>query len=254
MEKAPICAGPASASDTGMAPVGDACAGVVIVHFGETGPTRLCVRSVIEDPSRIPRSIVVVDNFGNFEPGTTDGDVRVLKRPDNPGFGAAANAGVRLLSASRSFTLYVVLNNDSEVRPGFLDAAADALEVGVAAAGGPVYDGSRSKTLWYAGGQIDFVTGTVRQNHLPSAALRRRDVGYIPAAALAIAPVAWREVGGFDEKFFLYNEDVDLCLRIRREGWRLLFAPGMACDHSLGGSTGSDKRSPCISKTSHEPV
>ncbi len=48
------------------------------------------------------------------------------ERPDNPGFGAAANAGIGCSPSSRSFTVYVVLNNDSEVRPGFLDAAADA--------------------------------------------------------------------------------------------------------------------------------
>ncbi len=222
----------------------DARAGVVIVHYGQSEPTLRCVASVVEDPSEIPRSIVVVDNLGNFEHEAVDGDIQVLKRSDNPGFGAAVNAGVKLLSVSQSFTLYVVLNNDSELRPGFLDAAAHAIEVGVAAAGGPVHDGSERNALWYAGGRIDFATGTVRQSHFPAAALRRRDVGYIPAAALAISPTAWREVGGFDERFFLYNEDVDLSLRFRREGWRLLFEPGMVCDHSLGGSTGSGDRSP----------
>jgi GT2 family glycosyltransferase len=51
-------------------------------------------------------------------------------------------------------------------------------------------------------------------------------------------------VGGFDPRFFLYNEDVDLCLRLRRAGWRLLFEPGMVCSHALGGATGSAGRSP----------
>jgi GT2 family glycosyltransferase len=69
-------------------------------------------------------------------------------------------------------------------------------------------------------------------------------VGFIPATALAISTPAWREVVGFDPRFFLYNEDLDLCLRLRRAGWRLRFEPRMACEHRLGGSTGSAERSP----------
>ncbi len=61
---------------------------------------------------------------------------------------------------------------------------------------------------------------------------------------MAISSAAWREVGGFDPRFFLYNEDVDLCLRLRRAGWRLLYEPSMACEHSVGGATGSGERSP----------
>ena len=45
----------------------DARAGIVIVHYGEIEPTELCIASVIGDPSEIPRSIVVVDNFGNLD-------------------------------------------------------------------------------------------------------------------------------------------------------------------------------------------
>jgi N-acetylglucosaminyl-diphospho-decaprenol L-rhamnosyltransferase len=50
-------------------------------------------------------------------------------------------------------------------------------------------------------------------------------------------------VGGFDPAYFLYNEDVDLCLRLRRRGFRLLFAPAMVAVHRLGTATGSAGRS-----------
>jgi GT2 family glycosyltransferase len=91
---------------------------------------------------------------------------------------------------------------------------------------------------------VSFLTGTVRQQRSESAAARPRDVGFIPATAMAIAPAAWHELGGFDPRYFLYNEDLDLCLRLRRAGWRLRFEPGMACTHHLGGATGSAERSP----------
>jgi GT2 family glycosyltransferase len=219
-------------------------AGVVIVHFGEVDPTIRCTASVCGDPSRFGRRVIVVDNSGNLEADALVSGVEVIHRPDNPGFGAAVNVGVAALEGDEEISFYVVLNNDAVLGPGYLDAAADALEVGVGAAGGPIRDGFDNSRLWYAGGSINFLTGTVRQQRFADASGQGRDVGYIPATAMAVAATAWRNVGGFDERFFLYNEDLDLCLRLRRAGWRLRFEPRMETFHRLGGSTGSAERSP----------
>jgi len=222
----------------------DPMAGVVVVHFGNPESTLRCLASVSEDPSEVERRIAVVDNSGNFDARRCDPGVTVVSCPDNPGYGAGANAGLVEIDQERECTLYLVLNNDTVICPGFLTAAAHALEVGVGAAGGPVRDATEPSRLWYAGGGINFATGTVWQRQSEAASKRRRDVGFIPATAMAVLPAAWRAVGGFDPRFFLYNEDVDLCLRLRRTGWRLLFEPGMICEHRLGGATGSNERSP----------
>jgi GT2 family glycosyltransferase len=219
-------------------------AGLAVVHFGDAEPTLRCLKAVLDDPSAVERRVAVVDNLGNLDPASCPRGVEVLPRPDNPGFGSAVNFGLGTLDPDNSCTLYVALNNDTIILAEFLDAAAQALEVGVGAAGGPVCDTGRGCELWYAGGSVNFVTGTVRQQRSRAAARRRRDVGYIPATAMALSPIAWREVGGFDPRYFLYNEDLDLCLRLRRAGWRLRFEPEMRCEHSLGSSTGSSARSP----------
>jgi GT2 family glycosyltransferase len=219
-------------------------AGVVIVHFGEVDPTLHCVASVCGDPSHFGRRVIVVDNSGNFEAEAPAAGVEVIHRPDNPGFGAAINVGVAALEEDQGISFYVVLNNDAVLGPGYLDAAADALEVGVGAAGGPIRDGLDSSKLWYAGGGVNFLTGTVRQQRFADNSGQGRDVGYIPATAMAVSTTAWRDVGGFDERFFLYNEDLDLCLRLRRAGWRLRFEPELESFHRLGASTGSAERSP----------
>jgi len=218
-------------------------AGIVVVHYGDTEPTRACVGSVLDDSSGVDRRVIVVDNLGNLDAASLPSAAALLARLDNPGFGAGVNAGVAALDPEGLCTFYVALNNDTFIMPGFLSAAASALEVGVGAAGGPIRD-PELDALWYAGGQVSFLTGTVRQQRSEAAASRARDVGFIPATAMAIAPAAWRELGGFDPRYFLYNEDLDLCLRLRRAGWRLRFEPGMACRHRLGTSTGSAERSP----------
>ncbi|MEN8163315.1 MAG: glycosyltransferase family 2 protein, partial [Acidobacteriota bacterium] len=218
--------------------------GVVIIHYGRAEPTRQCLQSVIEDPSTVERHIAVVDNFGNLDPEEFEDSATLVQRPDNPGFGGGANAGVAELKTKADFLGFVVMNNDLMIDPGFLDAAAEALEpMDVGAVGGPILVGLDQPKLWYAGGTIRPLTGTVRQSHSKADAGRRREVGFVPGTAIAVRADAWFEIDGFDAGYFLYNEDIDLCLRLRRSGKRLLFEPGMACLHDLGETTGSSRRS-----------
>ncbi len=222
---------------------GPARAGAVIVHFGDPAPTEACLAALERDRSRAARRVVVVDNSGALGFGAWRG-AEVVPLAGNPGFGAGANAGVAALGGD-PIDAIVVLNNDIEVADGYLDAAVEAVgRPGVGLAAGPLYLDRPGGALWYAGGGVNWLTGTVRQATSASAAGEERTVGFVPGAAFAVGTEAWRRVGGFDPSYFLYNEDVDLCLRLRRSGWRLLFAPAMAAVHWLGAVTGSRSRSP----------
>jgi GT2 family glycosyltransferase len=217
--------------------------GVVVVHFGDPAPTIVCLRALAADPSAVEREAVAVDNSATLDAAAFAG-ARILRCPDNPGFGGGANRGVAALG-DRGWDALVVLNHDVEVAPGFLAAAAAAVSApGTGAAGGPLYRDDARSLLWYAGGRVSFVTGTVIQSRSARAARRARRVGFIPGAAMAISPQAWRRAGGFDPAFFLYNEDLDLCLRLRRLGFSLRFDPGMAAVHRVGAATGSAGLSP----------
>lgn len=219
-------------------------AGIVVVHYGDQEPTLHCLGSLTREGSSFERRVVLVDNLGNIAKDDLPAWVKLLERPDNPGFGLAANNGIDVVDPDEQCSFYVILNHDVSLATGFLDGAARALEVGVGAAGGPIHVPEVPSQLWYGGGSVNFLTGTVRQQRRTGAARRARDVGFIPATAMAISRVAWREVGGFDSRYFLYNEDLDLCLRLRRAGWRLVFEPSMACEHRIGAATGSHERSP----------
>ncbi len=222
---------------------GEPLLGVVVVHFGDPAPSRQCVASITADPSPVRRRVVVVDNSGTY-PGEPVADEHVLRLPHNPGFGAGANAGVGALGGGEYAGL-VILNHDVELLPGYLAAVCGGLANGkTGAAAGPLYLDRAGGQLWYAGGRINFALGTVSQSRSPRLARRAREVGFIPGAAMAVSPRAWREVGGFDPEFFLYNEDVDLCLRLRRRGYALRFVPQAAAIHHLGDATGSRDRSP----------
>lgn len=218
--------------------------GVVIIHYGRAEPTRQCLQSVLDDPSSVEIDIAVVDNFGNLKSDEFNEHAVLVHRPDNPGFGGGANAGVAALKAQGEFQGFIIMNNDLVIEPGFLDAASEALKPpDVGAVGGPILVGLDQPTLWYAGGMIRPLTGTVRQSHSKADAGQRREVGFVPGTAIAVRADAWFEIDGFDSGYFLYNEDIDLCLRLRRTGRRLMFEPGMSCLHDLGETTGSSHRS-----------
>ena len=219
-------------------------AAIIVVHFGDPAPTLACLSSIVADPSIVNRTVVVADNSGNFR--VPPSGVTVIPYAGNLGFGAAVNRGVTYLE-DHPFDFYVVLNNDIQVRPGFLQAAANAFRSSgpkTAIAAGPLYCDPGLDQIWYAGGGINFLTGTVRQSKSSKDAHIGRFVGFVPGAAFAIRPSAWNDVGGFDPAYFLYSEDVDLCLRLRQRGWRFAFEPEMQAIHTLGQATGSQVLSP----------
>jgi GT2 family glycosyltransferase len=138
----------------------DVIAGVVVVHFGGPEQTLSCLDSVMGEGSLTNRRVVVVDNSDNLDRGSLDDEIRLLTCPDNPGFGSAANLGIATIDPDRDCSIYLILNNDATLSKGFLDVAADALETGVGAAGGPILQPGTPQPAWYAGGRINFLTGT----------------------------------------------------------------------------------------------
>lgn len=228
--------------------------GVVVVHYGSPEPTRRCLESIVRDTSVSDRQVVVVDNSAGTATGPLDREslgaaadrveVEVLAAPDNPGFGAGANRGAARLAERYGFDALVVLNHDVQIAPGYLDAAHRAVTLPrVGAAGGPIRLDRPNRPLWYAGGRFRPLTGTVGQARSVEEAATPRYVTFIPGAAIAVSPEAWREVGGYDPTIFLYHEDLDLCLRLARQGWKLWFEPTLEVIHSLGTTTGSGHRS-----------
>ncbi len=220
-----------------------ACA-VVVVHFGEAAPTLACLAAIANDPSSVRRAVVVVDNSESFPQGADAAGARVVRPGRNLGYGGGVNAGVASFGEDLPDTV-VCMNHDVEIEAGFLDAAVAALaDRRVGAASGPIALDAPCGRLWFAGGGVNYLTGTVRQSRRRRDARRARDVGFLTGAVLAVRADAFLAVGGFDPAFFLYNEDLDLSLRLRRRGWRLRFVPGMRAVHRLGEASGSRQRSP----------
>ncbi len=168
---------------------------------------------------------VVVDN------GSTDGsldrlragfpEVRFLALPANAGFGAANNAALRE-ALERQIPYVWLINNDALPDPGSLDALVARLEADprAGAAGAVVVDDdSTARIQAWGGGHIRPWLGWVRLHRAPAGPLE-----FLTGACLLLRTAALRKAGLFDERFFLYWEDADLCFRLRKAGWHLVVA------------------------------
>ncbi len=219
---------------------------VVIVNYQSWGDVATLVGSLARSP-RIRSGaceVLVVDNASNQPipeslsrpiPG-----VRLLFEASNGGFSAGVNAGWR---ASRSRWL-LVLNPDVVTDADFLDQVLDrinALDVRSGSRPGVVGfalrnpDGTRQpsvgafpsliRTIW------EQVIPRARRKYQPEWRLRAGPVDWVTGACFLVAAPLLEAVGGMDEDFFLYHEEVALCRAATRRGWTVEYDPGVAVVH-----------------------
>ena len=189
--------------------------------------------------------LIVVDNAsGDGTPERVRAlapDAKLIETGANPGFAAACNLGAEQASGE----LLLLLNPDAVPQPGFRAAIEAPLADGrgwsawmglVAEEGGA--------TVNSAGGVVHF-TGIAWAGGvgapLELSAQRAREVGFASGACLAIPLAEWRRVGAMPPEFFLYEEDVDLSLRVRLAGGRVGVEPAARVEHSYEFAKGPAK-------------
>ena len=203
----------------------------------------------------MPLEIVVVDNASSDGSAEAVAErfprVRVIHNGDNAGFGRANNQG---LAATRA-PLVLLLNSDAELRPGCLETLAsllrDRARLGIVAPRTLEADGAVQVSFgpdltplreWKQRRLVHGVkqrrSGALRA--AAEAAAREHEPAWVSASCLLARREALAAVGGFDEGYFLYEEDADLCRRVRQAGWAVLFTPAAEAVHHLGRSVARD--------------
>jgi len=196
-------------------------------------------------------SVVVVDNASSDGSAAAVRErfpgVTLVANPTNVGFARACNQGARATRAP----LLLFLNPDATLAPGSLRALSAILEsrprVGIvgprtrSANGDIQVSTGPDLSLVSELGQRRLVRGVARRDPAILAEAERlhaveREVDWVSGACLMIRREAFDAVSGFDERFFLYEEDADLCRRAREAGWQVLFSPAALARHALGRS------------------
>lgn len=223
---------------------------VIVVNWNKKDLLRNCLASVYRYPPKEDFEVIVVDN------ASTDGSrdmvrseflsVRLVENEKNVGFSKANNQAIEL--ADGEYVL--LLNSDAEVLEGsiqalcaFLDHHEDVAIVGCKLVNAesvpeescgriPGFSAVIATKLRRAGIMLRFL------NRLSSHVLPQdiTDVDWVTGACLLARREHLLTVGGFDEGFFMYFEDIDLCYRVKKLG-RVVFFPGTEVLHKKGGSS-----------------
>jgi GT2 family glycosyltransferase len=229
---------------------------VVIVTYRSRELLRECLDSLREHPPSCRLSLVVVDNAsadGTAEMvGSGYPEVDLIASPTNLGFAAATNLGARRGDAP----YLLALNPDTEVTEGALDAVLDAIEAHpeVAVAGPRLLrpDGSldhaSKRSFPTPLSALGHFTGLGRRPGAAGklAAYRAPEVESGPVDAvngafMLMRRSAFERVGGFDEGYWMYMEDLDLSYTLAQEGWGTWYEPAATVLHVKGGTTGGER-------------
>ena len=227
---------------------------IIVVTFNSRNDLEACLGSLAASPPRVSHEAVVVDN------ASTDGTptcvreqwpaVQVIESGGNLGFAKACNIGIRQTAGE----LVLLLNPDASVPAGALDQLVARLDDRPGAAvvgprivgndGRPELSFGAMVSPWSELRQALLVRGhdarVAPASRLVERMTRRsRTVDWVSGACLLARRADLEAVGGLDDRFFLYFEDVDLCASVRARGRTVFFAADVEIRHRRGASAAS---------------
>jgi GT2 family glycosyltransferase len=227
---------------------------IIIVNWNASDLLERCLNSIFVTNSSICQEVIVVDN------ASSDGSqellqvqypqVKLVTNQENEGFARANNRGLRLAKGR----YHLLLNSDAFVHPGTLENMVQFMdgnpEAGVAGCrlyyengtlqpsctGFPTLFTELWQVLW-----LDRlfpksrIFGQYRMSYWNFDDVR--EVDSVMGAFMMLRPEAVVEVGLLDESYFMYSEEVDLCYRMKKAGWKVLFNPDASATHIWGGTS-----------------
>ncbi len=236
---------------------------IIILNWNGITDTITLLKN-LESVEYVNFSVLVVDNASTDDSvGQIARYMEQLRRSDKPAlklsllplsknFGYAEGNNKGIVQASREKPdYYLLLNNDTLVDPHFLSRLVEAAESepSVAAAAPIIYyadpNGAKSNRVWFAGGWLNFYAGGA--HHHTAIPSLEKDRSWVPTQFLTGCCLLIKRgrveqsAHLFDPTFFAYGEDVDLSIRLQRQGYQLALVPKATIWHKLASSSGGAK-------------
>jgi len=208
-------------------------------------------------PPKWENSIYVLDNASTDDSVNkliNDKRITLIKSKTNTGFAAGNNIAIKRAIESGS-NIIILINNDCLVGSDFFEqiARSKILNPDVGVLGGLIYFAKGyefkkkyrkhdlGRVIWYGGGTFDAanILGSHQYvDQVDNGKLVEAETDFISGALFISKTTVFQKIGLFDEKFFMYLEDVDLCTRIQSHGLKLIFDPSIKIWHKVAQSSG----------------
>lgn len=213
---------------------------VIILHFGNPEVTRNCIRSLRKMEKGKYSLIVVSNTKETYNQKDFFEKCIVINNKKNLGFARGVNVGIRY-ALKNNFDAVCLLNNDTCITKSFLlELSKNFSKKSVGIVGPAIHFRKKSKLLFDVGGKIDRLF--LRTSHIEVEKIVKQNqmsVEYLSGCCMLIKKEVFKEIGLFDENFFLYYEDADFCLRARNAGFACVVDSSSVIKHELSKSAGS---------------
>ncbi len=228
---------------------------IIIVNFNSTDYSIKCIGSIYSSFQTIGANIIVVDNGSKDYPVRIKRaypDVDLILNDQNDGFSKAVNIGLRYAASQWA----IILNSDTVIYSGFFDKVVPFLNSNreVAIVGPKILEkdgavqGSARRfptVLTSLFGRKSPLTKIFPNNPVTKKEFfcfngngnKPIEVDWVSGACMIARTKALKDINGFDEKFFLYWEDTDICSRLKKAGWKIIYYPLSEIYHHTGTSS-----------------
>ncbi len=215
---------------------------VILLNYKGAADTIQCLASLQPELREVAGRVVVIDN------GSGDGSPQLIRHAHpwsevvessgNLGFTGGNNLGIRL-AARCGAELIFLLNNDTVIESGLLSRMIIAMRenptFGIISPRIDYYD--RPGEPWFAGSKIELARGqAVHDNTNPPTGSAIVELPWLSGCAMFCRREVLEQTGGFDDRYFLNWEDVDLSLRAKKFGWKLGLVPSAVIRHKVSRS------------------
>lgn len=215
------------------------CLGVIVVNYASSH----LINAALPPGPMTDTKVVVVDNFSSDDELQKLADISetrgwdVVLLPDNRGFGAGVNAGVRR-ARELGCSGYLLLNPDAQIELSVVEALRRAIsEQPLSLISPRLVD--RAGVVTSAGSVLNLADGSNRR--WGNGERGGADLEWLTAACLAVSEQLWKSTGGFEESYFMYWEDVDFNWRCRSVGGSVVLRNDLTAIHERGGTQGDQK-------------
>jgi len=221
---------------------------VILVAHGGRDYTIACIESLKE--STYPNfKIILVDNASPDDTrekvAARFPDIEIMTSDKNLGFAGGNNLGIRYALSLKAEYIFL-LNNDTEIAPDAINHLVNTASQNknIGAVGPMIYYFSDKTRIWSAGGIINFTWSYLKHRGIREQDRNQynqsSDVDYLTGCAFMFPSKAIELIGFLDEGFWMYYEDADFCMRLKKKGLRIVFEPHAKVWHKISSSTGGN--------------